>query len=104
MTAHSEGGLGFCPDLESDWNVGVVMPNVLVSSQDVAYNKPSLTENGVTHILNVAAGLPNAFPSVSLYTNISNISSRNRNNVHLKRYLTLNTSLCSYYNVKAFST
>lgn len=41
------------------------MPQVLVASQDVAYDQPSLVKHGVTHILNVAVDLPNAFPAVS---------------------------------------
>lgn len=62
---HDEVGLGFCPDLEKDLTVGVVVPHVIVASQDVAYDQSSLAQHGVTHILNVAVGLPNAFPAVS---------------------------------------
>ena len=57
------------------------MPHVLVASQDVAYDQPSLVKYGVTHILNVAAGLPNAFPAVRdlanniiFYTSLTGLS------------------------------
>lgn len=58
-------GLGFCPDLQPDFNVGVAMPGLLIASADVAYDLVSLQKYNVTHILNVAAGLPNAFGNVS---------------------------------------
>jgi protein-tyrosine phosphatase len=70
MTPHMETGLGFCPDYNEDWNVGIVMDNVLVASQDVAYDKQSLIKHGVTHILNVAAALPNAYQSDYQYLNV----------------------------------
>jgi len=47
-------------------NVGVVMDGLLVSSQDVAHDKEKLTDLGVTHIVNVASGIPNSFPGVSI--------------------------------------
>lgn len=58
-------GLGFCPDLEPDYNVGVAMPGLLIASADVACDLSALKKNQITHILNVAAGLPNAFDDVS---------------------------------------
>ena len=61
-----ELGLGFCPDLQPDREVGVVTEGLLVSSVDVAHNLALLKQLKVTHILNVAAGVPNAFPNVSV--------------------------------------
>ena len=58
-------GLGFCLDFTSDKIVGVAMERLLVGSQDVAHDCVKLKELGVTHILNVAYGVPNAFTDVS---------------------------------------
>ena len=59
--------LGYCPDYSADMNVGVAMERLLVSSQDVAHDKEKLKELGVTHVLNVAYGVPNIFPEVSMH-------------------------------------
>ena len=58
-------GLGFCPDFTPDKTVGVATERLLVGSQDVAHDCAKLKELGVTHILNVAYGVPNAFTDVS---------------------------------------
>ncbi len=65
MTPQANEGLGFCPDLEPDYNVGVAMTGLLIGSADVAYDLSALQKHKVTHILNVAAALPNAFTDVS---------------------------------------
>lgn len=57
-------GLGFCPDLQPDREVGVAMEGLLVGSVDVAHDFFLLKQLNVTHILNIAAGVPNAFPNV----------------------------------------
>ncbi|CAI8021446.1 Deoxynucleoside triphosphate triphosphohydrolase SAMHD1 [Geodia barretti] len=57
-------GLGFCPDLQPDLSVGVAQERLLVGSQDVAHHLGTLRHLGVTHVLNVAWGVPNAFPDV----------------------------------------
>ena len=59
-------GLGFCPDLQPDLSVGRAQGRLLVGSQDVAHHLETLRGLGVTHILNVAWGVPNAFPDVSV--------------------------------------
>ena len=51
-------------------NVGVAMERLLVSSQDVAHDKEKLKELGVTHVLNVAYGVPNSFSEVSIHLEI----------------------------------
>ena len=55
-------GLGFCPDLQMH-TVGVALERLLVGSKYVASDLQRLRELGVTHILNVAYGIPNAFTS-----------------------------------------
>ena len=61
-------GLGFCPDFTPDKTVGVATERLLVGSQDVhvAHDCARLKELWVTHMLNVAYGVPNAFTDVSL--------------------------------------
>ena len=62
--------LGFCPDLRPDREIGIPLPGLFIASQDIAYDKSALSELGVTHILNVAADLPNAFPSDYVYCSV----------------------------------
>ena len=57
-------GLGFCPDLTPDKTVGTATERLLVGPQDVAHDYSKLNELGVTHILNVGYGIPNAFTNV----------------------------------------
>ena len=64
LEKESGEGLGFCPDLTPDLQVGMAMEGVLVASQDVAHDLMELRRHGVTHILNVAYGIPNGFPDV----------------------------------------
>ena len=68
-------GLGFCPDLQPDLSVGRAQDTLLVGAQDVAHDLSTLRRLGVTHIVNVAWGVPNTFPEV--------------------RYTTLSTDACS---------
>lgn len=41
-----------------------VMEGLFIGSQDAAHNLEGLKKAGVTHILNVATGIGNAFPEV----------------------------------------
>ena len=66
----AEYGLGFCPDLQPDREVGVAMEGLLVGSVDVAHDFFLLKQLNVTHILNIAAGVPNAFPNVRVMLSI----------------------------------
>jgi hypothetical protein len=61
-----EKALGFCPDLTPDLIVGVATDGVLVGSQDIAHDLMELRTHKVTHVLNVAYGVPNSFPDVSI--------------------------------------
>lgn len=54
----------FVIDSTPDKVAGVAAKGLLVGSQDLAYDFKLLTELRVTHILNVAYGVPNAFPNV----------------------------------------
>ena len=56
--------MGYCPDFTLDKNVGTVTKGLLVGSVGVAHDYTRLKELGVTHILNVGYGIPNAFPNV----------------------------------------
>ena len=64
---------GYCVDHSPDKVVGTAMENLLVSSQDVAFDKDLLHSLEVTHILNVGYNLENAFPQVE-YTHTSPLS------------------------------
>ena len=57
--------LGFCLDNSPDKIVGVAANGLLVGSQDVAHDFDLLKKHGVTHVLNVGCGIPNAFEDVS---------------------------------------
>ena len=56
----------FVIDSTPDKVAGVAAEGLLVGSQDLAYDFKLLTELRVTHILNVAYGVPDAFPNVRL--------------------------------------
>ncbi|XP_032802223.1 dual specificity protein phosphatase 19 isoform X2 [Petromyzon marinus] len=70
--AEARGGpggrsLGFVPDWSVDLQVGVVKPWLLLGSQDVAQDIRTLQQHKVSHILNVAYGVDNAFPDSYIY-------------------------------------
>uniref|UniRef100_A0A8D2DBA6 Dual specificity protein phosphatase 19 n=1 Tax=Sciurus vulgaris TaxID=55149 RepID=A0A8D2DBA6_SCIVU len=68
----SEGvGCGYVQDLSSDLQVGVIEPWLLLGSQDAAHDLDVLKKHKVTHILNVAYGVENAFLSEFTYKSIS---------------------------------
>ncbi|XP_062372291.1 dual specificity protein phosphatase 19b [Sardina pilchardus] len=59
-----ETAFGFVQDLSEDLQVGVIKPYILLSSQDAAQDIDTLRKYKVTHILNVAYGVENAFPDL----------------------------------------
>ncbi|XP_037379569.1 dual specificity protein phosphatase 19 [Talpa occidentalis] len=67
----SGGGCGYVQDFSLDLQVGVIKPWLLLGSQDVAHDLDTLKKHKVTHVLNVACGVENAFVSDFLYKNIS---------------------------------
>ncbi|XP_074159030.1 dual specificity protein phosphatase 19 [Sminthopsis crassicaudata] len=67
----SGGGCGYVQDLSLDLHVGVIKPWLLLGSQDVAHDLDTLKKHKVTHILNVAYGVENAFLNDFTYKHIS---------------------------------
>ncbi|XP_007949250.1 dual specificity protein phosphatase 19 [Orycteropus afer afer] len=67
----SGGGCGYVQDLSLDLQVGVIKPWLLLGSQDAAHDLDTLKNYKVTHILNVACGVENAFLSDFTYKSIS---------------------------------
>ncbi|KAI5944676.1 Dual specificity protein phosphatase 19 [Manis javanica] len=67
----SGGSCGYVQDLSLDLQVGVIKPWLLLGSQDAAHDLDTLKKHKVTHILNVAYGVENAFLSDFLYKSIS---------------------------------
>ncbi|XP_004476948.3 dual specificity protein phosphatase 19 [Dasypus novemcinctus] len=68
---NSGGGCGYVQDLSLDLQVGVIKPWLLLGSQDAAHDLDTLKKYKVTHILNVAYGVENAFLSDFTYKSIS---------------------------------
>lgn len=64
-------GCGYVQDLSLDLQVGVIKPWLLLGSQDAAHDMDVLKKHKVTHILNVAYGVENAFFSEFTYKSIS---------------------------------
>uniref|UniRef100_A0A0B6ZLR9 Protein-serine/threonine phosphatase n=1 Tax=Arion vulgaris TaxID=1028688 RepID=A0A0B6ZLR9_9EUPU len=63
----SEPSHGFVVSNAEDLQVAEVKPGIIMGSQDVAQNLDLLKHYGVTHILNVATGVENAFPEQFKY-------------------------------------
>ncbi|KAK5971769.1 Dual specificity protein phosphatase, partial [Trichostrongylus colubriformis] len=59
--------MGFVIDLEPDLQLANICPGVYLGSQDVANDLPILLSEGITHIANVATGVPNHFPKKFVY-------------------------------------
>ncbi|KAM9500200.1 dual specificity protein phosphatase 19b [Clarias gariepinus] len=62
---------GFVQDLSLDLQVGVITPFLLLCSQDAASDMETLRKFKVTHVLNVACGVENAFPEHFIYKTVS---------------------------------
>ncbi|XP_057707575.1 dual specificity protein phosphatase 19 isoform X2 [Corythoichthys intestinalis] len=58
---------GYVPDTSWDLQVGVLKPHLLLGSQDAAHDFATLRKHQVSHILNVASGVENAFPDLFVY-------------------------------------
>ncbi|KAL8183577.1 UNVERIFIED_CONTAM: dual specificity phosphatase 19 [Gekko kuhli] len=61
---------GYVQDLSLDLQVGVLKPWLLLGSQDAAHDLETLKKYRVTHVLNVAYGVENAFPDDFTYKTI----------------------------------
>lgn len=57
----------FALDYRPDLQVGLILPGLLLGAQDVAQDLSRLRKLGVTHILNVATGVPNCFQGEITY-------------------------------------
>ncbi|XP_056609909.1 dual specificity protein phosphatase 19b [Triplophysa dalaica] len=66
-----DGACGFVQDLRVDLQVGTIRPFLLLSSQDAAHDIDTLKKCKVTHVLNVAYGVENAFPGVFIYKTVT---------------------------------
>ncbi|KAK2905632.1 dual specificity protein phosphatase 19 [Channa argus] len=69
--APPEKMLGYVPDTSWDLQVGIVKPYLLLGSQDAAHDFGTLRKHKVSHILNVAFGVENAFPELFIYKTVS---------------------------------
>lgn len=57
-------------DTSPDGKLHHVIDGVYIGSQDSAFNKTALDESNITHILNVATGIQNAYPEQFEYLTI----------------------------------
>ncbi|XP_058639310.1 dual specificity protein phosphatase 19b isoform X2 [Onychostoma macrolepis] len=62
---------GFVQDTSLDLQVGIIRPFLLLSSQDAAHDIDTLKKLQVTHVLNVAYGVENAFPDLFMYKTVT---------------------------------
>ncbi|KAK4309430.1 hypothetical protein Pmani_018927 [Petrolisthes manimaculis] len=60
-------GIGYVVDMKPDLTYCLVLPGLMLGSQDVAHDFKILTDNKVTHIINVAAGVINFFEDDFIY-------------------------------------
>ncbi|XP_063174166.1 dual specificity protein phosphatase 19 [Candoia aspera] len=61
---------GYVQDLSLDLQIGVIKPWLLLGSQDAAHDLETVKKYRVTHVLNVAYGVENAFPHDFTYKTI----------------------------------
>ena len=62
---------------KEDNEPGEVFPELFIGSIGAAYNKESLKERGITHVLCTAAGLKPRFPTEFTYKNLECLDSPN---------------------------
>uniref|UniRef100_A0A3B1KK71 Dual specificity phosphatase 19a n=1 Tax=Astyanax mexicanus TaxID=7994 RepID=A0A3B1KK71_ASTMX len=70
-TVQPESACGYVQDNTWDLQVGLIRPHLLLGSQDAAHDFATLRKYKVTHILNVAYGVENAFPDLFIYKTLS---------------------------------
>ncbi|KAL7991578.1 hypothetical protein Chor_015834 [Crotalus horridus] len=61
---------GYVQDLSLDLQIGVIKSWLLLGSQDAAHDLETMKKYKVTHVLNVAYGVENAFPNDFTYKTI----------------------------------
>ncbi|XP_013922854.1 PREDICTED: dual specificity protein phosphatase 19 [Thamnophis sirtalis] len=64
------GACGYVQDLSLDLQIGAIKPWLLLGSQDAAHDLEIMKKYKVTHVLNVAYGVENAFPDDLTYKTI----------------------------------
>ncbi|XP_061082833.1 dual specificity protein phosphatase 19-like [Conger conger] len=64
-------GCGYVQDNSLDLQIGVIKPYLLLGSQDAAHDHGTLRTFKVSHILNVAYGVENAFPDLFVYKTLN---------------------------------
>ncbi|XP_077435313.1 dual specificity protein phosphatase 19-like isoform X3 [Vanacampus margaritifer] len=69
--APPETAPGYVPDTSWDLQVGAIEPDLLLGCQDAAHDFSTLRKHKVSHILNVAFGVDNAFPDLFIYKTLS---------------------------------
>ncbi|XP_049584329.1 dual specificity protein phosphatase 19 [Syngnathus scovelli] len=62
---------GYVPDTAWDLQVGAIRPDLLLGCQDAAHHFDTLRKHKVSHILNVAFGVDEAFPDLFVYKTLS---------------------------------
>ncbi|KAB5577360.1 hypothetical protein PHYPO_G00208990 [Pangasianodon hypophthalmus] len=70
-TVQPETPCGYIQDNTWDLQVGYIRPYLLLGSQDAAHDFGTLKKYKVTHILNVAYGVENAFSDLFVYKTLS---------------------------------
>ncbi|KAA0715498.1 Dual specificity protein phosphatase 19 [Triplophysa tibetana] len=70
-TVQPETACGYVQDNSWDLQVGCIKPHLLLGSQDAAHDFGTLRKYKVTHVLNVAYGVENAFPDLFIYKTLS---------------------------------
>ncbi|XP_062862590.1 dual specificity protein phosphatase 19a [Trichomycterus rosablanca] len=70
-TVQSETACGYVQDNTWDLQVGYIRPYLLLGSQDASHDFNTLKKYKVTHVLNVAYGVENAFPELFIYKTVS---------------------------------
>lgn len=61
----------YAPDYRPDLQVAQILPGLLLGNQDVAKDLARLRRLGVTHVLNLATGVPNCFPADFTYKRLN---------------------------------
>ncbi|XP_052004421.1 dual specificity protein phosphatase 19-like [Xyrauchen texanus] len=70
-TVQPETACGYIQDNSWDLQVGYIKPYLLLGSQDAAHDFGTMRKYKVTHVLNVAYGVENAFPDLFIYKTLS---------------------------------
>ncbi|XP_066542226.1 dual specificity protein phosphatase 19 isoform X2 [Hoplias malabaricus] len=70
-TVQADTACGYVQDNSWDLQVGYIRPYLLLGSQDAAHDFGTLRKYRITHVLNVAYGVENAFTDLLIYKTLS---------------------------------